>query len=338
MSSSSNWKLCHSSNHAQHDSLFTAHRCFYFLVVFYGCCLCTCLNNQNFKPAKKAFKQGLLNQGAGTSVNVFSPPFFGGLNLFLVFGTSSHTCWWTATCPPRIPEDLCLSFSTEANWESPPPHSSRSMFNASVPQLSSWNWRYSLSVYPSVRLAASLLPSVFDMWHSGICLPSRWLPIRSFSQGACCSQEKNSTLMHPNVSVMQFSSSQGFSGVQLHPPPPPFFFVAQHAAPSRTFARWCGMRPPGWLQTAAMHQRHPQLSAYVSVCHIQTPLRSLRQFLFLANHLLHYCQPIPGPPKSSNAPSPGAQIPSPVSSPLFSSCKCCQPLASKHLEITPAGR
>lgn len=232
MSSSSNWKLCHSSNHAQHDSLFTAHRCFYFLVVFYGCCLCTCLNNQNFKPAKKAFKQGLLNQGAGTSVNVFSPPFFGGLNLFLVFGTSSHTCWWTATCPPRIPEDLCLSFSTEANWESPPPHSSRSMFNASVPQLSSWNWRYSLSVYPSVRLAASLLPSVFDMWHSGICLPSRWLPIRSFSQGACCSQEKNSTLMHPNVSVMQFSSSQGFSGVQLHPPPPLFFLSLNTLRPA----------------------------------------------------------------------------------------------------------
>lgn len=148
---------------------------------------------------------GLWKQGAGTSVNVFSPPVFWCLELL-------HTpAGWTATCPPRIPfqpsSNSLPQFFHRRDLGSPHPPTSapRSTFNASVPL--SVFLKLTLFRSLSIRLANSLLPSVFNMWRSGISLPSYWLPIRTFPTESAREKKK---IYFFAASVMQFSSSQGF--------------------------------------------------------------------------------------------------------------------------------
>lgn len=244
---------------------------------------------------------------------LFSPALFCGSNLLLVFGVTSNTCWSVATCPPRIPFLASCSslpqFFHRSDLGNPPQEPCFTCF----------------SLCPSVRLAASLLPSLFNMWRSGVCLPSCSLPNSSFSQRACYSREKIILLLAPRVSVMQFSSSPGFIHTATSST-----LLSAHIAPSHTFARSCGMRPPGRLQT-----ERPCIGGVHSCPRTCLPDTS-RQFLFLTHHLLHDCRTSAFPQSSQkfkcsitwhrNPPLtlPGASL--------------CQSLARKHLEITPTGR
>lgn len=78
---------------------------------------------------------------------------------------------------------------------------------------------------------------------------------------------------------MQFSSSPGFIHTATSSS-----LLSAHIAPSHTFARSCGMRPPGRLQT-----ERPCIGGVHSCPRTCLPDTS-RQFLFLTHHLLRDCR------------------------------------------------
>lgn len=163
---------------------------------------------------------------------------------------------------------LCLSFSTGVIWEFPStpkdpcltPVCRKCRLKMNVISLSvrppgCFSPPLSLRHVAFRDLSAILLAANQELFPESLLLARK---------------KKNLLFCALTVSVMPFSSSQGFFHTAA------FFACATSSTflllmlfdtlrQSHTFARWCGMRPPGRLQTVAMHQRRPQLSAYVSV-------------------------------------------------------------------------
>lgn len=245
---------------------------------------------------------------------LFSPALFCGSNLLLVFGVTSNTCWSVATCPPRIP--------FLASCSSLPQFFHRSDLG-NPPQEPCFTY-FSLSVRLSVSLLLSSPPSSTCGVRGFVCHPAR-CQTAAFPRELVTHEKKIILLLAPRVSVMQFSSSPGFIHTATSST-----LLSAHIAPSHTFARSCGMRPPGRLQT-----ERPCIGGVHSCPRTCLPDTS-RQFLFITHHLLHDCRTSAFPQSSQkfkcsitwhrNPPLtlPGASL--------------CQSLARKHLEITPTGR